>query len=66
MINFKEELAKYEPILEIDDIENTIHSNELQDMFDILQHISRQKNNNQDEDIYGQMSFEYSKNYDKE
>lgn len=40
MINFKEELSKFEPILEIDDIEGTIHKNELQDMFDMLSHIS--------------------------
>lgn len=42
MINFKEELAKYKPILEVDDIEDTIYSNELQDIFDMLQYVSRQ------------------------
>ncbi len=42
MINFKEEILKYEPILEIDNIEEAIHQNELQDMYDMLQHISEQ------------------------
>lgn len=46
MINFKEELLKYETILEIDDIEKSIHSDELQDMLDILQHISKQNDYN--------------------
>lgn len=41
MINFKEELLKYHPILEIDNIENAIHSSETKDMLDILTHISK-------------------------
>lgn len=36
MINFKEEILKYEPILEIDNIEEEIHKNELQDIYDLL------------------------------
>ncbi|MEA4815649.1 hypothetical protein SDC9_172854 [bioreactor metagenome] len=43
MINFKEELLKYEPIMEIDEIENSIYSDSMQDMFDILQYITKQK-----------------------
>ena len=43
MINFKEELLRYEPILEIDDIEESIHQNELQDIIDILQYVSKKK-----------------------
>lgn len=43
MINFKEEIIKYDTILEIDDIESAIHSGELQDLLDILQHISSKK-----------------------
>lgn len=49
MINFKEEILKYEPILEIDDIEGAIHANELQDMFDMLQYISKQNSLNNSE-----------------
>ena len=43
MINFKEELLKYEPIMELDEIEGSIYSDSMQDMFDILQHISKQQ-----------------------
>lgn len=46
MLDFKEELAKFEPILEIDDIEDAIHSSELQDVLDIMQHISVRKTYN--------------------
>ena len=49
MINFKEELLKYEPILEIDDIEKSIHSNELQDILDMLNYISKGKNKEENE-----------------
>lgn len=43
MINFKEELSKYQPVLEVDQIEDAIHSGEVQDILDILQHISEDK-----------------------
>lgn len=43
MINFREELQKFKPVLEIDDIEDSIHSDELQDLLDILNHISSSK-----------------------
>lgn len=43
MINFKEELGKYQPVLELDNIEDAIHSGEVQDMLDILQHLSHEK-----------------------
>ncbi len=42
MINFREELQKYKPSLEVDEIEESIHSDEIQDMLDLLQHISKQ------------------------
>jgi len=45
MINFKEELLKYQPVLELDNIEDALHSGEMQDLLDILQHISREKGN---------------------
>lgn len=47
MINYKEELLKYEPILEVDEIEDSIHTNELQDMFDVLQHLAKKNNSNE-------------------
>ena len=39
MFNFKEELSRYQPILEIDQIETS----EMQDLLDILQHIAKEK-----------------------
>ena len=42
MINFKEEIKKYEPILEISEIEESIHSTELKDIMDMLNHISKE------------------------
>jgi len=41
MINFKEEIKKYEPILEISEIEDSIHSTELKDIMDMLNHITK-------------------------
>ena len=43
MIDFKQELSKYQPILELDRIEDSIHTSEIQDILDILQHISKDK-----------------------
>ena len=40
MINFKEELLKFEPVLEIDVIEKSIYDNELVDILDMLNYIS--------------------------
>ena len=44
MIDFKQELSKYQPILELERIEDSIHTSEVQDILDILQHISKEKN----------------------
>lgn len=46
MINFKEEINKYEPILEISEIEDSINSTELKDIMDILNHIVNEINLN--------------------
>ena len=43
MFNFKEELSRYQPILEIDQIEASLHTSEMQDLLDILQHIAKEK-----------------------
>ncbi|HIY05234.1 MAG TPA: hypothetical protein H9733_09770 [Candidatus Anaerotignum merdipullorum] len=43
MINFKEELEKYQPLLELDDIESALHPSQMQDLLDILQHIAKEK-----------------------
>lgn len=45
MIDFKKEIEKYNPVLEIDDIEDSIHSDEIQDIMDILIKMSERKIN---------------------
>ena len=42
MINFKDELKKYEPILELNDIEDSIRSTDMKDIMDMLDYISRE------------------------
>lgn len=41
MFNFKDELSRYQPILELNDIENALHPSQMQDLLDILQHIAK-------------------------
>lgn len=36
MLNFEEELKKFQPSLEIDDVEDVINSNDLTDITDIV------------------------------
>lgn len=36
MLNFEEELKKFQPSLEIDDVEDVINSNDLTDLTDIV------------------------------
>lgn len=43
MLNFKDELSRYQPILEIDQIEDALHPSQMQDLLDILQHIAKEK-----------------------
>ena len=42
MINFKDEIKKYEQILELNDIEDSVHSTELKDIVDMLDYIVSQ------------------------
>ena len=42
MIDFKEELAKYKPIMTMDEVEEAI-TDEIQDIMDLLQYISGKK-----------------------
>lgn len=39
MINFNEELSKFKPILEIDDVEESVLNDEIIDIIDIIQEI---------------------------
>ena len=41
MINFKDAIKKYEPVLEIDDIETSIRSTEMNDVLDILHYMTK-------------------------
>ena len=43
MFNFKDELSRYQPIMEIDQIEDALQPNQIQDLLDILQHIAKEK-----------------------
>lgn len=39
MLNFEEELKKFQPSLEIDDVEEVINSNDLSDLTDIVKEL---------------------------
>ena len=43
MFNFKDELSRYQPILEIDQIEDALQPSRMQDLLDILQYIAKDK-----------------------
>ena len=46
MINFKEELNKYKPVRNVDDVEDAIRD-EIVDIMDLLQYISATKKENE-------------------
>ena len=46
MINFKEELSKYKPVRNVDDVEDAIRD-EMVDIMDLLQYISATKKENE-------------------
>ena len=41
MIDFKEEVTKYKPVLTVDEVENVVND-EIVDIMELLQHISKQ------------------------
>ena len=43
MLNFEEELKKFKPSLEVEDIENAVYQEDLSDMTDILRGMMDQK-----------------------
>lgn len=43
MIDFKAELSKYKPILEVDGVETSIKNDDMKDLFDLLKYISGNK-----------------------
>ncbi|MBB2181984.1 hypothetical protein H0486_03730 [Lachnospiraceae bacterium MD1] len=46
MINFDEEIEKFQPSLEIEQAEDIIKNNDLTDMTDILKELLKEKNDN--------------------
>ncbi|BCN30024.1 hypothetical protein [Anaeromicropila herbilytica] len=43
MINFEEEIAKFQPSLEVDQAEEAIYNNDLTDATDIIKEILKEK-----------------------
>ena len=43
MLNFEEELKKFKPSLEVEDIENAVYQEDLSDMTDTLREMMDQK-----------------------
>lgn len=43
MLNFEEELKKFKPSLEVDDIEQAVYKEDLEDLTDILREMMEQK-----------------------
>ena len=43
MLDFKTELKKYQPLMELEEVEETIHSEEIRDIIDLIQHISNNR-----------------------
>lgn len=46
MIDFRKEILKYKPVLEVDEIETSINSNEIEDLIDVLKKFSSDRNVN--------------------
>ena len=45
MINYEEELKKFQPSVEVEDIEDAVYQEDLTDMSDILREMIEQTNN---------------------
>lgn len=58
MINFKEELLKFEPVLEIDGIEKSIYDNEFVDILDMLNYISGRDKKHKEDVLDRQMTID--------
>ena len=43
MLDYEEELIKFKPSLEVDDIENAVYQEDLTDMTDLLKQVMDQK-----------------------
>lgn len=43
MLNFEEELKKFKPCLEVEDIEEAVYQEDLTDMTDLIKEVMQQK-----------------------
>ena len=43
MLNFEEELKKFKPCLEVEELENAVYQEDLTDMTDILKEVMQKK-----------------------
>ncbi|MCQ2510254.1 MAG: hypothetical protein MJ116_07295 [Lachnospiraceae bacterium] len=43
MLNYEDELKKFKPCLDVDDVENAIYSRDLTDIIDILNDLQKNK-----------------------
>ncbi len=46
MINFEEEIEKFQPSLEVEQAEDVIYNNDMTDISDILKELLKDKDNN--------------------
>ena len=44
MINFEEELKKYKPVLEVDDLQDGVGGNDVKDIMELLQYLTTKIN----------------------
>ena len=44
MLNYEEEIKKFKPILEVEDIEEAVYQEDLSDMTDLLREVMDKKN----------------------
>lgn len=42
MIDFREEINKYKPIIGMDDVEKAVQTDEVRDVMDLLQYLAKQ------------------------
>lgn len=56
MLNYEEELKKFKPCLDVDEVEDAIYSRDLTDVIDILKEMMK---NDKPEQENGVLSFDY-------
>ena len=49
MLNFEEELKKFEPCLDVDEVEEAVYSRDLTDVMDLIRESQRNQRNDEEE-----------------